>query len=127
MLREKIVASAARRMIAIADASKAVDRLGGRPLPVEVLPLARAFVERRLVEFGCTPILRLAGDGQPARTDQGNVIYDCRFPLLGDLVALDRGLAAIPGVMGHGLFLTQIDALYLGTPDGVVRTERRIT
>jgi ribose 5-phosphate isomerase A len=126
MLREKIVASAAKRMIAIADCSKAVDRLGGRQLPVEVLPLARAFVERRLVELGCTPVLRLAGE-QPARTDQGNVIFDCHLPVPGDLVALDQGVAAIPGVMGHGLFLTQIDALYLGTPDGVVRTERRIT
>jgi ribose 5-phosphate isomerase A len=127
MLREKIVASAAKRMIAIADQSKAVDRLGGRPLPVEVLPLARSFVARRLVELGCNPILRLAVGRQPARTDQDNVIFDCHFSVLGDLVALDRRLAAIPGVMGHGLFLTQIDVLYLGTPDGVVRTERRIT
>lgn len=127
MLREKIVASAARRMVAIADASKAVAKLGNRPLPVEVLPLARAFVSRQLVLLGSTPILRCDDRGVPVRTDQGNLIFDCRFGLLDDPVTLAARLAAIPGMMGHGLFLTEIDALYLGTDDGVVRTERRIT
>jgi ribose 5-phosphate isomerase A len=125
MLREKIVARAAKRMIAIADRSKAAQRLGTRPLPVEVLLLARSFVERRLNEIGGKPVLR--ADGQlPIRTDQGNFIFDCHFVSLGDLVALDRQLSAIPGVVGHGLFLSEIDALYLGTADGVVRTERPI-
>jgi ribose 5-phosphate isomerase A len=124
MLREKIVARAAKRMIAIADCSKALQRLGTRPLPVEVLPFARSFVERRLDEIGGKPVLR--GDGRPVRTDQGNLIFDCRFISLGDLVVLDCLLSSIPGVVGHGLFLSEIDALYLGTADGVVRTERRL-
>jgi ribose 5-phosphate isomerase A len=127
MLREKIVASAAKRVIAIADLSKRVDRLGARPLPVEVLPFARAFVERRLAELGCNPILRLEDRRRPLRTDQGNIIFDCHFAVLGDLALLDGRLSSIPGVMGHGLFLSQIDALYLGTSEGVVRAERRIT
>jgi len=124
MLREKIVASAARRMIAIADRSKAVDRLGTRAVPVEVLSLARAFVERRLMTLCCDPILRRA-EGQAVLTDQGNLIFDCHFADLGDLPALDAHLSAIPGLAGHGLFLTEIDALYLGGPQGVFRSERQ--
>jgi ribose 5-phosphate isomerase A len=123
MLREKIVASAARRMIAIADGSKAVPRLGTRVLPVEVLPLARTFAEHRLVKLHCDPVLRSA-EGQAVLTDQGNLIFDCHFADLGDLEALDARLSAIPGLVGHGLFLTEIDALYLGGPDGVIRTQR---
>ena len=124
MLREKIVASAARRMIAIADASKPVARLGARPVPAEFLPLARAFVERRLRALGCEPVLRLVPSGE-MRTDQGNGIFDCHFADLADPAALAVQLSAIPGLLGHGLFLSEIDALYLGTPGGVVKTERR--
>lgn len=118
MLREKIVASAAHRMIAIADESKAVEPLGGRPVPVEILPLARAFVGTRIVALGGDPVLR-AG----ARTDQGNIILDCDFARLDDPAALATQLSAIPGVLGHGLFVSEIDALYLGTPSGVVFRE----
>jgi ribose 5-phosphate isomerase A len=119
MLREKIVAGAAHRMIAIADASKAVDRLGARPVPVETLPLARAFVAARIAALGGTPVLR--GD---TRTDQGNIILDCPFGTLADPAALAAQLSEIPGVLGHGIFVSEIDALYLGTADGVVRRER---
>jgi ribose 5-phosphate isomerase A len=127
MLREKIVASAARRMIAIADSSKAVGRLGARPVPVELLPVARAFVERQLGLLGCAPVLRLDPGGTPAQTDQGNLIFDCHFTMLDDPAALAARLSGIPGLLGHGLFISEIDALYLGTADGIVRTERGIT
>lgn len=127
MLREKIVASAARRMIAIADASKAVSQLGARPVPVELLPAARAFVERQLGLLDCTPVLRRDDQGAPVQTDQGNWIFDCHFTVLDDPVALAARLAAIPGMLGHGLFLSEIDALYLGAAHGAVRTERRVT
>lgn len=126
MLREKIVATAARRMVAIADASKAVSKLGARPVPVELLPLARAFVAHQLAVLGCTPVLRCNDQGAPARTDQDNFIFDCHFAVFDDPVTLARRLSAIPGIIGHGLFLSEIDALYLGTTDGVVRTERSI-
>ena len=126
MLREKIVASAARRMIAIADTSKAVSKLGACPVPVELLPLARAFVEWQLALLDCTPVLRCNVRGAPVRTDQDNLIFDCHFAVLDDPVPLARRLSAIPGVIGHGLFLSEIDALYLGTANGVVRTERPI-
>ncbi|HWJ70075.1 MAG TPA: ribose-5-phosphate isomerase RpiA [Sphingobium sp.] len=126
MLSEKIVASAARRMIAIADDTKAVARLGARPVPVEVLPVARAFVAGQLAALGCVATLRRDGAAAPARTDHGNIIFDCQFDRLDDPAARAAQLASIPGVLGHGLFLTEIDTLYLGTADGVVRTDRRI-
>lgn len=125
MLREKILASAARRMIAIADGSKMVVKLGARPIPVEALPAARSFIARRLALLDCEPLLRRDGEGMPSRTDQGNIIFDCDLAAMDDPAALASRLAAIPGVLGHGLFLTEVDALYLGTVDGVVCTERR--
>ena len=124
MLREKIVASAATRMIAIGDASKAVAKLGARPVPVEVLPLARAFVAARVMALGGEPLLRAGGAGKPGRTDQRNLILDCHFGLVNDYALLAAALDAIPGLLGHGVFLNEIDALYLGGADGVILTER---
>lgn len=123
MLREKIVASAATRMIAVADASKQVDRLGHAPVPVEVLPFAQAAVMRRIGEHGGTPDLRTV-DGKPFRTDQGNLVLDCLFGPIADAAALATALSIIPGVLGHGLFPIEIDALYVGTDGGVVRVAR---
>lgn len=123
MLREKIVASAACRMIAIADESKLVARLGVRALPVEVLPFASALVLRRVRELGCTPALRRAG-GQLFRTDQDNLVIDCSFQSIDDPEQLARRLSSIPGVLGHGLFLNEIDALYIGTQQGAQRRDR---
>lgn len=124
MLREKVVASAATRMIAIGDASKAVARLGARPVPVEVLPSAQAFVAARIVALGGAPSLRQGPGEAVALTDQRNVILDCQFGAAVDYAALAAALDAVPGLLGHGLFLTEIDALYLGTGEGVIRTER---
>jgi ribose 5-phosphate isomerase A len=123
MLREKIVADAASRMIAIADGSKPVMALGVRPVPLEVLPFACALVRRRVQELGCEPTLR-SGAGAPFLTDQGNLVIDCRFARLDDPVDMAVRLSSIPGVLGHGLFLTEIDALYVGTVDGVERSDR---
>lgn len=124
MLREKVVASAAARMIAIADESKAVAELGSRPIPVEVLPFATALVSRLVTKLGGAPTLRRGPDGEPWRTDQGNLVLDCRFAAVGDGAALAAGLSAVPGVLGHGLFLSEIDTLYLATAAGVVRRDR---
>ena len=124
MLREKIVASAARRMIAIADASKRVERIGGKPVPLEVLPYAEAFVLKEVRAAGAIATVRCDDYGNALRTDQSTVIVDCSFGPILDPAALSTHLAEIAGVLGHGLFLDQIDALYLGTPTGVVRHER---
>ena len=125
MLREKVVAQAARRMIAIADGSKAVARLGGKPVPIEILPPARAFVAARVEALGGRPTLRIGDDGLPWRTEQDNLILDCAFGPRDDWPALAAVIDAIPGALGHGLFMTEIDTLYLGTASGVIRRQRR--
>ena len=124
LLREKIVAAAAGRMIAIADASKRAARLGRHPLPLEVLPFARSFAADEVAALGGTPILRTAG-GRPVLTDQGNVLIDCGFPRLEHPAAHAHAFGQIPGVLGHGLFLDEIDALYVADQDGVRLYERR--
>ncbi len=123
LLREKIVATASRRMIAIADGSKYSDAIGSRPVPAEILPFARAFVLGALEALGAVPSLRMAA-GQIARSDQGNLLADCLFPALPDPTETARQLSAIPGLLGHGLFLTEIDALYIADGGNVTRYER---
>jgi ribose 5-phosphate isomerase A len=113
MLREKIVARAATRMIAIADSSKRVAALT-RAIPVEIMPFARASVLAELARLGGEPVLR---DGRIS--DQGNLLADCRFADMGDLPALAAAMAAIPGLLGHGIFLDEIDMLIVGG-DGIV-------
>lgn len=125
MLREKIVANAARRMIAIADASKLVARLGARPIPLEVLPFASALVLRRARELGCEPSLRRQAK-RLVQTDQGNLVIDCAFPTIEDPEQLAYAFASIPGVLGHGLFMQEIDTIYIGTSQGVERRDRPI-
>jgi ribose 5-phosphate isomerase A len=120
MLREKIVATASDRMIVIADGSKRVDRLGARAaVPVEILPFARSAV---LATLGQAAVLRIA-DGTPYRTDSGNMIADCRFEI-DDPGALARRLEEIPGILGHGLFLSEVDAAYIVSDGVVTRLER---
>ena len=123
LLREKILADAADRMIAIADFRKCAVQLGGVPLPVEVLPFARGFVAERIRCSGGEANWRRHGDS-PVCTDQGNHILDCHFPALEELVHLAGALSAIPGLMAHGLFLTEIDALYVAGPEGLRLVER---
>jgi ribose 5-phosphate isomerase A len=128
LLREKIVAAASTRMVAIADSSKFSRAIGARPVPVEVLPFAREFVLGQLAELGARPVLRMTA-GEWARSDQGNLLIDCTFPgLHGPELAdpdLTAGqLSAIPGLLGHGLFLTEIDALYIAHGEDVARHER---
>ena len=124
MLREKIVATAADRMVAIVDASKRVARIGAARVPVELWSGASGFVERELRALGADPLLR-AGQGEgPYRTDLGNVVFDCAFAVMDDPAALDRALNAIPGVFAHGLFLDQIDVAYVADGEVVTRLER---
>jgi ribose 5-phosphate isomerase A len=117
MLREKIVASAATRMICIVDASKPVATLA-RPLPIEVLPFARSYVAGAIRCLGGDPVIRAAP------SDQGNLLVDCAFGPIADPAGLAATLDAIPGLLGHGLFLSEIDALYIGGETSVERRER---
>ena len=123
MVREKIVASAAVRNIAIADSAKLVEQLGARPVPVEILSFAEAFVTAELAKFGAD-VTRRRSEVQYFQSDQGNPILDASFGAIADLPALGASLDALPGVVGHGLFLSEIDSLYLGTPMGVQKTSR---
>ena len=119
MLREKVVAAASTRMIVIADGSKRAATIGRARVPVEILPFARTAV---LAALGPAAELRLA-DGKPWMTDNGNMIADCRLDL-SDPRRSAAHLIAIPGVLGHGLFLEEVDAAYIATDGVVARLER---
>ena len=123
MLREKIVAAASRRMVVVADGSKRVARLGAAPLPVEVLPFARRFAGAQLAERFARVTLR-GGDADPYLTDNRNIVFDCHDILRGSWPDLATALSAIPGVVGHGLFLTEVDAAYIASGGIVTRVER---
>ena len=115
LTREKIVASAAARIVCIADASKLVGVLGRFPLPVEVIPMARSLVGRALAKRGGMPELR-AG----FTTDNGNVILDVRGLTILKPVELESEINAIAGVVENGLFARRpADVLLLGTDQGV--------
>ena len=128
LLREKIVISAARRFVVVAEAAKRVGRLGeGFRLPVEVVRFGWADTRRRLAELLPEGELRMAdGDSAPYLTDEGHYILDCTIPADADPAALDLALKRVPGVVEHGLFLDMADLALLGQPDGSVeRVERR--
>lgn len=104
LFREKVIASASRFLLVIADSSKPVERLGKVPLPVEVVPFALPWVMDRIVGLGAQPVLRQE-DGKPVITDQENWILDCHFHSIPDPQALALMLSVIPGILEHGLFL----------------------
>lgn len=126
MLREKIVAAAAAHMVVIVDAGKEVATLGRGALPVETLPFAACFVSRRVEQLGAAVSLRMAGDVHYL-TDQRNFVLDCRFGPIHDPEGLASALSAIPGMLGHGLFLNEIDAAYVGRSDGVTHLTRPVS
>lgn len=121
LLREKIVAVAARRFITIVDESKLVTRLGTRgPLPVEVTQFAWEAHARWLSGLGCRADLRREADGAPYVTDNGNYIIHCTFPDgIADARALDARLHAQPGILEHGLFLGLATEVIVAGHDGV--------
>jgi ribose 5-phosphate isomerase A len=105
LLREKIVASASRQLIIVADASKRVPMLGKFPLPVEVIKFAGTLVAQRIKTLGATVQLRRGAGGSPYITDEGNHILDCRFGQIPDVDGLARRLSDMPGIVEHGLFI----------------------
>jgi len=105
LTREKVIATASKKMVVVADSGKVVAVLGKFPLPVEVIPFARTVVERKIVALGASPKLRMKPDGSPFLTDNGNQILDCSFGKIDDPPALARELSGTPGVVEHGLFI----------------------
>ena len=131
LLREKIVASASARMVVIADESKWVATLGRFPLPVEVVPFGLA-ATRRAVEAASAAagapgpaLLRRGKDGHAFVTDQGHWILDAALERISDPKALADRLAAIAGVVEHGLFIGLAQIAVLAGADGVRVVERR--
>lgn len=119
MLREKIVASAARRFIVIADSSKLVDTLGRFPLPVEVIQMALPLVLRKLDALKLNPKLRHHPDGSLYITDEGNVILDCACGAIPDPATTAADLRSIIGVVEHGLFVNMASLALVAGDDGV--------
>ena len=120
LTREKIVASVAQRFICIVDESKVVDRLGAFPLPVEVIPMARAAVARQLEQLGGRPVLREA-----FVTDNGCEILDVSGLEIEDPAQLEARINNIPGVVTCGLFaISGADVALVSSQNGVRRMER---
>jgi ribose 5-phosphate isomerase A len=125
LLREKLVASASRIEIIIADDSKLVNKLGERmPLPVEVVPFGWTHTCRRLQEIGANPLLRPAVPGgdailEPFVTDNGNYILDCNYGAMDFPAVVSEQLKSIVGVVEHGLFIGMADRIVIGGQNGV--------
>ena len=119
LTREKIVAALARRFVCIADESKLVNVLGAFPLPVEVIPMAAAYIARRFESLGGQATLRLK-DGQPLVTDNGQHILDVRGLTISDPLAFETEVNQWPGVVTVGVFaLQKANVCLLGTAQGV--------
>jgi ribose 5-phosphate isomerase A len=119
LLREKIVESAARRFIIVADSTKLVATLGRFPLPVEVIKLALPNITRKLEALGLNPKLRHHADGSLYLTDEDNVLLDCACGAIPDPEKTAAEIRAIVGVVEHGLFLNMASLALIAGEDGV--------
>ena len=123
LLREKLVWEASKSCVVIADAAKNVKMLGKFPLPIEVAAFGHKTTAARICdvlaefEIGVAPSLRRK-DGEPVRTDGGNLIYDAHCGRIEEPAALAAALKSITGVVDHGLFLDLADRALIGGPDG---------
>lgn len=115
LTREKIVAATAKKFICVADQSKLVNVLGEFPLPIEVIPMARSYVARELVQLGGHPVLR-----EGFITDNGNIILDVHGLKILNPSELEMDLNHITGIVTNGLFAKRgANMLILGTNNGV--------
>ncbi len=105
LTREKVIATASKKMVVVADSGKVVPTLGKFPLPLEIIAFARTVIERKIASLGATPKLRMKPGGSPFITDNGNQILDCSFGKIEDPAALARVLSDTPGIVEHGLFI----------------------
>ncbi|HUA19416.1 MAG TPA: ribose-5-phosphate isomerase RpiA [Bryobacteraceae bacterium] len=120
LLREKVVASASRRLIIIADETKLVDQLGTHfAVPVEVVPFGWQAAERKLQKLGAHTSLRPGPDDKPFVTDGGNFILDCSFSPIEAPRELEQELNGVVGVVEHGLFLRMTSQAIVAGREGV--------
>jgi ribose 5-phosphate isomerase A len=128
LLREKLVWEASKSCVVIADAAKQVKTLGKFPLPIEVVAFGHKTTALRICDalaecdIGVAPALRRK-DGEPVRTDGGNLIYDAHCGRIEEPAVLAAALKSVTGVVDHGLFLDLADRALIGTPDGVIELE----
>ena len=128
LLREKVVASISRREVIVVGPDKVVERLGRAfPLPIEVTPFALPVVRRELEKRNIRPEVRTVNDlNEPFRTDNGNLIFDCRFEDgIVDAPALAREVGLLPGVVECGLFIGLAHVLVIGHEDGTAEVRER--
>jgi ribose 5-phosphate isomerase A len=123
LLREKIVASATRRLVIIADSSKQVAMLGKFPVPVEVIKFAEALVAKEIAVLGAAVTSRVDSSGRKFITDEGNHILDCNFGQIPDPPALARSLESMPGVVEHGLFIGMASIALIAKGDQVLELQ----
>ncbi len=127
LAREKIVASASKKLIIIADENKLVKTLGEKkhPVPVEILPFAASLVARRIKEIHGKPVLR-EGKGKvgPVVTDNGNLIIDADFGLIHNPNRLEQTLKTTPGIVETGLFIQMAHMAYVGKHTGTKELRR---
>jgi ribose 5-phosphate isomerase A len=119
LLREKIVASAAKQFIVVADSTKMVETLGKFPLPVEVIQMALPLVQKRLEDLGLCPTLRHHKDGSLYITDEGNVLLDCACGEITEPEETAAEIRSIVGVVEHGLFLGMASLALIAGEHGV--------
>lgn len=125
LVREKIVAAHTREMVIIVDSSKMVEVLGTRsPLPVEVFKMGHKRLHTALADLGCAPALRMADDGSPFVSDNGNHIYDCRFERIPRPHDLEMEINNVIGVVENGLFLDMATRVVVASSSGVFIKER---
>jgi ribose 5-phosphate isomerase A len=124
LLREKIIASASRQVVIIADSSKQVAVLGKFPLPVEVIPFAQALITKRIAALGAKVKLRQDPHGNPFVTDEGHHILDCSFGQIPDPPALARKLSDMPGIVEHGLFIDLATVVLVAKGENVTELRR---
>ncbi|MBS0273966.1 MAG: ribose-5-phosphate isomerase RpiA [Proteobacteria bacterium] len=130
-LREKIVAISSKRMVVIADKSKLVRRLGKFPLPVEVIPYGKSTTLGRMraafakLGYGDVAVTLREKDGEPFKTDSGNIVFDCAFGAIQNAPKLAAALDGITGVVEHGLFIGIASALVIAGPKGADVITRR--
>ena len=125
LVREKIVAAHSRELVIIVDGSKMVDVLGTRsPLPVEVFKMGHKRLHRTLADLGCAPALRLADDGTPFVSDNGNHIFDCRFERIPRPHETEMELNNVIGVVENGLFLDMATRVVVASASGIIVKER---
>jgi ribose 5-phosphate isomerase A len=124
LLREKIVASASRKTVIIADSTKQVPGLGKSSLPVEVVPFAEVLLSERIAKLGASVTLRKDPSGRPLITEEGHHILDCSFGRIPDPKRLASDLKSMTGVVEHGLFLEIADVVLIGKDSEVLELHR---